>query len=223
MGLLNVAVPESEPTREEMKNAQAALDQLTGMAANAVRTKEEFASEIASLEQQRSELAQPDAFADVYTPQRMVQLIVDNPEWSLAQLAKHFHRPANWMYLVLATDEFQAALQRRRNEIGNPHITATIEERFRAVALRSSEVLLEEIGKPKVDPTILSKAADVSVKALGLGNPKNVEQPREPGSSSTDRLAKKLLSMMDERERKQTVDVIDAELTNFEPKAADGD
>lgn len=106
-----------------------------------------------------------------YTHEGMIRLIIDNPTWTHKQFAAHYGRPASWFASVLATDEFQLALDPHRHEITDPSITATMEERLRALALRSMSVLQHKMESGKVADFTVIKAMENSTKALGMGVP----------------------------------------------------
>jgi hypothetical protein len=105
----------------------------------------------------------------VYSPEAMVQLMVDHPEYTHAQFAAAFGRKANWFAAVLANGEFQAVLEPRRSEIHDPSLTATMEERMRGLALQSLNVLQQKLDTKEVNEQTILKAMELSTKALGMG------------------------------------------------------
>lgn len=130
-----------------------------------------------------------------YEPATMVQLIIDNPNWTHKQYARHFGRTTGWFASVLASDVFQQCLDLRRSEVADPSLTATLEERFRALTLRSLEVLQVMLDNPKVQDTTVLKAAEIGIKALGLGMKKEEDdKPKE--ENSLDSLADRLTSLL---------------------------
>lgn len=146
-----------------------------------------------------------------YSHEAMVDLMVEQPSWTHAQLAGHFGRPASWLSSVLASDAFQQVLELRRHEVADPSLTATMEERFRALAMRSTTVLQEKLNSAGVADATVIAAVQVATKALGLGmKPQEPLQLPAPGTSS-ETVAEKLLRTMDEldkaRESRRTVDV----------------
>ena len=122
-----------------------------------------------------------------YTHEAMIDLIVANPWVSQNQIAAHFGYTPAWISNVFASDAFQERLAARREEIVDPALKATLEERFRALVLRSLEVLQEKLNKPVVSDTVALKAAELGAKALGLGGN---APPAAPVVDSDDRLAR---------------------------------
>jgi hypothetical protein len=130
-----------------------------------------------------------------YEPAVMVQLIIDNPNWTHKQYAKHFGRTTGWFASVLASDNFQQCLDLRRSEVADPSLTATLEERFRALTLRSLDVLQVMLDNPKVQDATVLKAAEIGIKALGLGMKKDEDdKPKE--EHSLDNLADRLTALL---------------------------
>lgn len=145
-----------------------------------------------------------------YSHDAMVALMVANPCWSHAQFAAHFGRTESWMSSVLASEAFQQALDPRRHLVADPSLTATMEERFRALAVRSVSVIQKKLESAAVSDLVLMQAASISIKALGMGQKAPAEAPALPAPSS-ESVAEKLLRAMDERDRRkanaQAVDV----------------
>ena len=148
-----------------------------------------------------------------YSPGLMVQLMIDNPNWSHAQLAQFFGRLPSWTSAVLASDAFQTALDSRRHEVADPSLSATMEERFRGLAIRAAIVLQEKLNTTGVNDLTVLKAAELGIKALGLGQ-KQPEAPQLPGpQNASQTVAEKLLAAMEARDQARTVDVETVEVT----------
>lgn len=105
----------------------------------------------------------------MYSHDALIDLIIENPTWTHRQYAKHFGQPPSWFATILATDSFQLALDPRRLEISDPSITATMEERLRALTIRSMSVLQTKLENDKVEDFTVLKAMEISSKALGMG------------------------------------------------------
>lgn len=131
-----------------------------------------------------------------YNPDVMIQYIIDNPGRSHKDYAKHFGQTPGWFAAVLAGDQFQQRLDLRRGEISDPSITATLEERFRALTLRGLDVLQVMMDNPKVQDATVLKATEIGIKALGLGQArKSDEDAKLPQAASLDTLAERLLQL----------------------------
>lgn len=130
-----------------------------------------------------------------YTHDAMIDLIIGNPEISQGQIAAHFGYTEGWVSQILNSDVIQARLAQRRDEVVNPALRLTVEERFRAVTQRSLDILQEKLAKPNVDhipDNLVLKAIELGGKALGVGG--NAPPPSQP----TDHLAgvaERLLSL----------------------------
>lgn len=103
-----------------------------------------------------------------YSHEAMIDVILAEPTITQNELAKRFDRSVSWMSIVMGSDAFQAALAKRRDDIIDPFLVATIEERFRGLATQSLEVLAEKLETTRSADLAL-KALDISSKALGFG------------------------------------------------------
>lgn len=130
-----------------------------------------------------------------YTPEAMVELMVTQPTWTHLRYAKYFGRTPGWFASVLASDSFQLVLDPRRHEVSDPSLTATLEERFRALTLRSLDVITGMLDNPKVLDATALKAAEIGIKALGLGAKKEEDdKPKE--EYNLDSLADRLTGLL---------------------------
>lgn len=149
----------------------------------------------------------------LYSPEAMVELMVQHQEWTHKQLAEAFGRNATWFSQVLASEAFQKVLDGRRSEILDPALAATLEERFTALTIRGLTVLSEklEAGKALPDSTVLGAIA-LGTKALGMGlKPKETTDPAADAMNSSERVANKIMEAMERRKQNaanaQAIDV----------------
>lgn len=148
----------------------------------------------------------PSLPAPGYTHAAMVELILAHPDWNYKKLAAHWGRNTAWFAAVLASDDFQRELDCSRHLIIDPHITATMEERFRALTLNSLAVLQEKLDGKEVSDLLVLKSAEIGVKALGMGNIAPVAAP--PSATSIDSLAERLMGALEkQRQNVRTIDV----------------
>ncbi len=103
-----------------------------------------------------------------YSHEAMIDVIIAEPTLTQRELAKRFDRSENWISIIMGSDAFQAALAKRRDDVTDPFLIATIEERFRGLANQSLQVLAEKLETTKSADLAL-KALDISSKALGFG------------------------------------------------------
>jgi hypothetical protein len=129
-----------------------------------------------------------------YTHDALVDLIMQHPEMTQNQLAARFGYTPGWISRVIASDAFQVALARRRDEIIDPAIKATIEERFKALVVQSLEVLMNKLSAPVVSDNVALRAAELGAKALGLGG-HALPVPPKPQEDRLIRLAERLVDL----------------------------
>jgi len=148
-----------------------------------------------------------------YSPALFVDLIINNPDYSSKQLGEIFGKPQSWVAQVLASANFQSALDPRRAEVLNPEYAMTLEERFRGLTIRSLNILQDkmEAGKVLPDMTVL-KIAELGIKALGMGQ-KAAEKaaPEEAPKNSSEMVADRIMAAMAKRKAAEQGDAVDVE------------
>lgn len=112
-----------------------------------------------------------------YTHDSMIDLIIANPAVSQNELAKHFGYTASWVSQIIASDSFQSRLAERTQVLVDPVIVKTVEQRFKALVLRSLEILQEKLNRPteEIPDQLALRALELSSRAAGYGA--RTEQP----------------------------------------------
>lgn len=103
-----------------------------------------------------------------YSHDGMIDLIIGNPMVSQGDIAKHFGYTQAWVSRIMNSDAFQARLAMRKGELIDPTIVLSIDERFKALASKSLDVVLDKLTMTQ-SPDLALKALEVSSKALGYG------------------------------------------------------
>jgi hypothetical protein len=106
-----------------------------------------------------------------YTHEAMVDILVAHPVISQNELATAFGYTPSWISTVLSSDAFKERLAARRDEVVNPVLLATVEERFEAVTKRSLEVLQEKLALPAdmISDQLVLQAAALGARGMGKG------------------------------------------------------
>lgn len=104
-----------------------------------------------------------------YTHEAMIDVILAQPGIKQIELAKIFERSVPWISRIIGSDSFQAALAKRRDDITDPFLVATIEERMRGLAFQSLDIIAERLELTK-NVDLALKGLDISSKALGFGS-----------------------------------------------------
>ena len=106
-----------------------------------------------------------------YTHEAMIEQILTRPEIHQNELAEIFGFSPAWISTVINSDAFQAKLAATKEELINPELRLQLNERFRALSVRSVQVLMEKLSKPadQISDGLALKAAELGAKALGLG------------------------------------------------------
>lgn len=154
-----------------------------------------------------------------YTHDAMIDLIIQNPAIAQGELADIFGYTQAWVSIVKNSDAFQSRLAQRRDELVDPTIRATLQERFTAVTARSLEVLQAKLSvdPSKVPDNLVLKAVELGAKALGLGS----APPPPPPTDQLSVLAERLLALQGRSpNRPSEVLVYDEGSAAFEPAHA---
>jgi hypothetical protein len=148
-----------------------------------------------------------------YSPELLVDIIINNPEYTPKTLGNIFGWTSSQLSQAIATQRFQDALEPRRHEVLNPEFSMTLEERFRGLTIRALTVLQEkmEAGKALPDMTVL-KTAELGINALGMGQ--KVEKPTSPEDipqNSSEKVAERIMAAMQKRKEAQAENTVDVE------------
>ena len=103
-----------------------------------------------------------------YSHDAMIDLLIANPAISQNEIAANFGYTVPWVSRIMNSDAFQARLALRKEELLDPVIVASIEEKFRALASKSLDVVLDKLSATNSAELGL-KALEISAKALGYG------------------------------------------------------
>jgi len=119
-----------------------------------------------------------------YTHEALIDAIIANPEMTQREFASIFGYTESWLSIVMNSDAFQEKLAERKEEIVNPVLRATVMDRFKAVADRSMQNILQQLDLRPADTGLALKALNISARALGYGarpqNQQNVQVNIQP-------------------------------------------
>jgi hypothetical protein len=110
--------------------------------------------------------APPSKVALAYTHDALVDEILRDPTATKADLARRFSRSPSWIYAITSSDAFKARLAARREELIDPHLVASVEEKLEAVAQAALDVLLES---PNMSVEQAISALREARQGLGMG------------------------------------------------------
>lgn len=103
-----------------------------------------------------------------YTHDAMIDLIIANPKIKQAEIAAHFGYTQAWVSRIFNSDAFQARLAVRKEDLVDPTILLTIDEKLKAIANKSLDILQEKLEVSN-NPEFAKATAELSIKALGYG------------------------------------------------------
>lgn len=123
-----------------------------------------------------------------YTHADMIDFIINNPGTSQGDLAARYGYSQGWVSNIMASDAWKSAFAKRHEELVDPTLKLSLEERFRGLAARSLERLMEKLDQPQVSDGTVLKAVELGARGVevgGFGRP----QAAPPQPVSPDHLA----------------------------------
>ena len=103
-----------------------------------------------------------------YTHEAMIDMIIEDPGIKQNVLAERFGVTVAWISRIIGSDAFQGALAKRREDITDPFLVTTIEERLRGLAMHSIDVISKKLEDTN-NADIALKGLEIASKALGFG------------------------------------------------------
>ena len=127
-----------------------------------------------------------------YSHTDMIDYIIARGRVTNKELAIRYGYSEAWVSNVMASDAWQSAMAARREEIVDPALIASVEERYKGLALHSLERLMERLDKPNVSDQVILRAAELGAKSVGVGG--NAPPP-PPSGDHLAQLANRLLDL----------------------------
>lgn len=115
---------------------------------------------------------QAQAIAKVsYSHLAMIDLIIAQPGISQNALAAHFGYTPSWISQVIVSDAFQSALAKRREEVVDPILQASVEEGFKGLVARSLDILHQKLNRPalEIPDNLALRTLEIGARAAGYG------------------------------------------------------
>ena len=109
-----------------------------------------------------------------YTHDAMIDLIISNPAIEQREIARHFGYSEGWVSTLMASDSFQAAFERRKEEMVDPIVRHSCEEQFKGLVFQSMQVLKRKLEANPSDQLALEVFKN-STRAMGYGAKLKVE------------------------------------------------
>lgn len=106
-----------------------------------------------------------------YSHTALIDMILAHPEYTQDQLAAMFGYSPSWLSRVMCSDAFQAAVGARREQIVDPILRNTVEQNFKAMVMRSQEILMQKLSLPahQVPDQLALRAFEIASRAAGYG------------------------------------------------------
>lgn len=127
-----------------------------------------------------------------FSYETLADTLILNPRISVKELSGLFGYTEGWLSIVMNSDAFKVVMQRRKGDLVDPILRATIEDHYKALAAKSCHVLIEKLNAPvHVIPDELALRA----AALGAQMFKAAAPVPQAPDSSIDKLADRLIAL----------------------------
>lgn len=103
-----------------------------------------------------------------WSHEAMIDRMLEDPTLTQRQLAVEFQVSESWLSTIVGSDVFQAALAKRRDDLMDPALVASLEERFKGAINLSLNVIMEKLEISR-NTDLAIKTLDISSKAVGFG------------------------------------------------------
>lgn len=103
-----------------------------------------------------------------YSHEAMIDLILQDPTVTTAELAEVFGYSRGWVSRILASDSFQARLAQRKSALVDPILARGLNERLRSVAMRSMDVIEERLATGEAPAAYAMDALELATAGLGV-------------------------------------------------------
>lgn len=98
----------------------------------------------------------------------IIDYIMAEPMVSQNDLAKHFGYTTGWMSQLMNSDAFLARLAKRKGDLIDPVIVASVEEKMRKAVSKSLDVVNDALERTN-NPTMALEVLKLHAKAAGYG------------------------------------------------------
>ncbi len=163
------------------------------------------------------ELGQPPTHAPTmgvvakmdYSHTDMIDFIIAHPGCKQKDLALRYGYSESWVSNFMSSDAWATQRAARREELVDPSLALTINERFKALTEKSLERLMGKLEAPQVSDNVVLRAVELGAKALGVGGNANAQPPADRGADHLAVLANRLLDLQSRVRAQQppTIDV----------------
>ena len=127
-----------------------------------------------------------------YSHEDMIDFILTHPGVSQNDLAARYGYSPSWISNVMASDAWKSRFAARREELVDPTLAMTLNERFTAMTEKSLERLMEKLSAPQVSDNTVLKAVELGARASGIGG--NAPPP-PPAGDHLAQLASRLIEL----------------------------
>lgn len=111
-----------------------------------------------------------DSIAKIrYSHLDMIDYLIANPKCSQGELAIRYGYTQSWISTVMSSDAWKAQFAKRRDEIVDPVLSMTVNERMEGLAARSIERLMEHLDRPECPATVALKALELGARGREIG------------------------------------------------------
>jgi len=105
-----------------------------------------------------------------YTHDAMIDLILQEPTVTHAELAEIFGYTAGWVQRVCSSDAFQSRLADRKAQLIDPQITRSLNERLRGVTIKALDIIDEKLSSQDAGAQMALEALGIATASMSRGS-----------------------------------------------------
>ena len=104
-----------------------------------------------------------------YSHEALADVILAQPQLGNRELARIFGKTPTWVSYVKNSGAFRAYISERKEEMVDPVLSQTIDDRLNGMAMQSMDVLMEKLNSVEVSDSLAIECMKLSTRALGYG------------------------------------------------------
>lgn len=127
-----------------------------------------------------------------FSYEKLADTLIINPRLSGKELSALFGYSETWLSIIIHSDAFKVVMQRRKGDLVDPILRASLEDHYKALAARSCHVLMDKLSAPV---HVISDELALRAAALGAQMFKAAPVLPQVPESSIDKLADRLIAL----------------------------
>jgi hypothetical protein len=149
----------------------------------------------------------------------MINLLINEPTLTRYQIGERLGLTASWVSSCMASAAFKERFLERQQEVVDPILFQSINERFEGMLLRLIEVINEKLNQEHVPDKFALRAFELTLRAAGYGGGNSPAQAVSGGAvhQHLESMASNLVTLL-RTERAKVVMTVESSSTTVQTK-----